>query len=74
MLFIRATAMTGGVLEGLLLAKINQLPNQPPVFTAGSAPEGKTGHDSAAERSDPKGDTIKNLCRTTTVRLLANPW
>ena len=39
-----ATVMMGGILEGLLLAKINQLPNQGPVFTAKSAPkDGKTG-------------------------------
>lgn len=37
-----ATVMMGGILEGLLLAKMNQLPNQAPVFTAKSAPRDKT--------------------------------
>jgi hypothetical protein len=37
-----ATVMMGGILEGLLLAKINQLPNQVPVFTAKSAPKDRT--------------------------------
>lgn len=38
-----ATVMMGGILEGLLLARINQLPSQAPVFTAKSAPRDKTG-------------------------------
>lgn len=36
-----ATVMMGGILEGLLLAKINQLPSQAPVFTAKAAPKDK---------------------------------
>jgi len=40
---LAATVMMGGILEGLLLAKINQLPNQAPVFTAASAPKDKAG-------------------------------
>lgn len=40
---LAATVMMGGILEGLLLAKINQLPNQGPVFTAGSAPRDRAG-------------------------------
>jgi hypothetical protein len=40
---LAATVMMGGVLEGLLLAKINQLPNMAPVFTAASAPRDKAG-------------------------------
>lgn len=35
--------MMGGILEGLLLAKINQLPNMAPVFTATAAPRDKAG-------------------------------
>jgi hypothetical protein len=39
-----ATVMMGGILEGLLLARINQLPNKSPVFTTAAAPkEKKTG-------------------------------
>src|SRR5208282_3762599 len=38
-----ATVMMGGILEGLLLARINQLPNQAPVHTAATAPRDKTG-------------------------------
>jgi hypothetical protein len=38
-----ATVMMGGILEGLLLARINQLPSQAPVFTAAAAPRDKTG-------------------------------
>ena len=40
---LAATVMMGGILEGLLLAKINQLPNMAPVFTAASAPRDKAG-------------------------------
>lgn len=40
---LAATVMMGGILEGLLLAKINQPPNQAPVFTAASAPRDKAG-------------------------------
>jgi hypothetical protein len=36
-----ATVMMGGILEGLLLAKINQLPSQGPAFTAKAAPKDK---------------------------------
>jgi hypothetical protein len=36
-----ATVMMGGLLEGLLLARINKEPNQKPVFTAASAPKDK---------------------------------
>ena len=38
---VAATVMMGGILEGLLLAKINQLPNKGPVFTAKTAPKDK---------------------------------
>ena len=39
-----ATVMMGGLLEGLLLARINKETNQQPIFTAGGAPkDGKTG-------------------------------
>jgi hypothetical protein len=37
-----ATVMMGGILEGLLLAKINQLPSMAPVFTAKTAPKDRT--------------------------------
>src|SRR5207248_2621685 len=37
------TVMMGGILEGLLLARINQLPNQGPVHTATAAPKDKAG-------------------------------
>jgi len=41
---LAATVMMGGLLEGLLLAKINQLPDKTPVFTAAAAPiDPKTG-------------------------------
>ena len=40
---LAATVMMGGILEGLLLAKINQLPNSSQVFTASSAPRDKVG-------------------------------
>jgi hypothetical protein len=38
-----ATVMMGGILEGLLLARINQLPNQAPVHAAKAAPRDKAG-------------------------------
>jgi hypothetical protein len=38
-----AVVMMGGLLEGMLLARINQLPNQTPVFTASKAPKDKAG-------------------------------
>lgn len=37
-----ATVMMGGILEGLLLARINQLANKAPVNTAATAPRDKT--------------------------------
>jgi hypothetical protein len=37
-----ATVMMGGILEGLLLARINQLANKAPVNTAGTAPRDKS--------------------------------
>jgi hypothetical protein len=41
---LAATVMMGGLLEGLLLAKINQLANKGPVFAASAAPiDSKTG-------------------------------
>jgi hypothetical protein len=41
---LAATVMMGGLLEGLLLAKINQLPNKAPVFSAAATPmDPKTG-------------------------------
>jgi hypothetical protein len=40
---LAATVMMGGLVEGLLLARINQLPNMAPVFTATSAPRDKAG-------------------------------
>lgn len=41
---LAATVMMGGLLEGLLLAKINQLPNNAPVFSAAATPmDPKTG-------------------------------
>src|SRR5882762_2261700 len=38
---LAATVMMGGLLEGLLLARINREPNQQPVFTAKNAPKDK---------------------------------
>ena len=38
---LAATVMMGGLLEGLLLARINQESNQTPIFTAKSAPKDK---------------------------------
>jgi hypothetical protein len=38
-----ATVMMGGILEGLLLARINQLANQAPVYTATAAPRDPGG-------------------------------
>jgi hypothetical protein len=41
---LAATVMMGGLLEGLLLAKINQLPSKTPVFNAAATPmDPKTG-------------------------------
>jgi hypothetical protein len=41
---LAATVMMGGLLEGLLLAKINQLPNKTSVFSAAATPmDPKTG-------------------------------
>jgi hypothetical protein len=38
-----ATVMTGGLLEALLLARINREPNKSPIFTAKNAPKDKSG-------------------------------
>jgi hypothetical protein len=40
---LAATVMMGGILEGLLLARILQLPNMTPVFTAKLAPKDRGG-------------------------------
>lgn len=40
---LAATVMLGGLLEALFLARINRMPKQGPVFTAGSAPRDKAG-------------------------------
>lgn len=52
---LAATVMMGGILEGLLLAKINQLPSMAPAFTAASAPRDKAGKTLAL-----KDWTLKN--------------
>lgn len=39
---LAATVMMGGILEGLLLARVNQLSDKSPVFRAKSAPKDKT--------------------------------
>lgn len=41
---LAATVMMGGLLEGLLLAKINQLTDKSAVFKAASAPKDKSGN------------------------------
>jgi hypothetical protein len=41
---LSAVVMMGGMLEGLLLARVNQLTDASPVFKAASAPKDKTGH------------------------------
>ncbi len=40
---LAATVMMGGLLESLLLARINSSPNQPAVFTATNAPRDRAG-------------------------------
>jgi len=40
---LAATVMIGGLLEGLLLARVNQETNQKPIFTASAAPKDKLG-------------------------------
>lgn len=40
---LAATVMIGGLLEGLLLARVNQETNKKPIFTAAAAPKDKTG-------------------------------
>jgi hypothetical protein len=40
---LAATVMIGGLLEGLLLARINSEPNQKPIFTAKAAPKDRQG-------------------------------
>src|SRR5262249_20868734 len=40
---LAATVMMGGILEGLLLAKMNQMANMAPAFTAAAAPRDKAG-------------------------------
>lgn len=39
-----ATVMMGGLLEGLLLARVNRERNQKPIFTAKTVPKDKTGN------------------------------
>lgn len=41
---LAATVMMGGLLEGLLLARINQLGDKSPVFKAANAPRDKSGN------------------------------
>jgi len=40
---LAATVMIGGLLEGLLLARVNREANKAPIFTAASAPKDKAG-------------------------------
>jgi hypothetical protein len=40
---LAATVMMGGILEGLLLARINQLSDKSPIFKAAAAPKDKAG-------------------------------
>jgi|SRR5208283_3317850 len=40
---LAATVMIGGLLEGLLLARVNREPNKAPIFTATAAPKDKLG-------------------------------
>ena len=40
---LAATVMIGGLLEGLLLARINKEPNKAPIFTAASTPKDQLG-------------------------------
>lgn len=40
---LAATVMIGGLLEGLLLARVNREANKKPVFTASSAPKDRQG-------------------------------
>lgn len=40
---LAATVMMGGLLEGILYARIEHLADKKPVFTAAAAPKGKTG-------------------------------
>lgn len=68
---LAATVMMGGLVEGLLLAKINQLGDLKPVFTAKSAPR-----DKSSKALQLKDWTLKNFIEvahelqwiTTTVR------
>jgi hypothetical protein len=41
---LSAVVMMGGMLEGLLLARVNQLTDASPVFKAASAPKDKAGN------------------------------
>jgi hypothetical protein len=41
---LAATVMMGGLLEGILYAKIEKLPDKKPVFTASAAPKDSAGH------------------------------
>jgi len=47
---LAATVMMGGLLEALLLARINKEANQKPIFTAKTAPRDKTGTTHALSR------------------------
>jgi hypothetical protein len=40
---LAATVMMGGLLEGLLLARLNRMPDMKPAFTAAAAPRDKAG-------------------------------
>jgi hypothetical protein len=40
---LAATVMMGGLLEGILYARIEKLPDKSPVFTAAAAPKDKLG-------------------------------
>lgn len=41
---LAATVMMGGLLEGLLLARVNSQANKAPIYTAGAAPKNKQGN------------------------------
>lgn len=40
---LAATVMMGGLLEGLLLARVNSQANKAPIYTAAAAPKDKQG-------------------------------
>jgi hypothetical protein len=64
---LAATVMMGGLLEGLLLARVNSESNKAPIFTAGMRPERQAAKNTAFEGVD--SSKLHRGCARTEVDL-----